>query len=432
MYIKVSDSVLHTTVTYRSIKNVSYVPETDLIGASVPINEFSVDVMTEGEIRRGEACELFDDFNVLWAHYTIVYAEHVDPQTVHVLARSDVAMLDNVKLPATMYDTTAQVVVAEIFGTIPYDLYSSYIGVAIKGYCPEQTARERLAWVCLVLGAYVKSYFVTTTQIVPLDITNALIPLECTYWRPAITYLDYVISFSVTAYGYTVGTPQTTDEWVEADGTTYIVEKTTMTLSPDSVPDGVIGTTMETKDVQLINADNHSAVLSRLATYYFKRTEVDAEIVSIQSLGVVRPGDLVTVYTDEDQMMSGYVQRAEYQFGNMAKARLHIVGAEPREGAMLTVDYVYDNRLLGRKTYVLPVGYSYSIDNPYIDKTENDVRRVYRPTTEAVEGVIDAEGNTETVQYAVALELQNKVLSVISVDSVEVETEDNKSVGVIA
>ena len=90
---------------------------------------------------------------------------------------------------------------------------------------------------------------------------------------------------------------------MQVGDTTYIVEKTTMTLAPDNVPTGAVGTTMETKDVQLVNGDNHAGVLSRLATYYFNRTEVDAEIIN--NNGTVQPGDYVTVYTGEHEMMSG-------------------------------------------------------------------------------------------------------------------------------
>lgn len=429
MYLKISYWGQQLEAVYREIRNLSFNPETDLVGASVPINELSVDVLTVGVIERGEVCKLYDDLDILWAQYTIVYAEHVDPQTVHVQARSDVAMLDNRTLPATMYDTTADVVVAGIFGNVPYALHPSFEDVPISGFCPEQTARERLAWVCLVIGAYVKAYFVTTTQILPLDYTNALVPFERTFFRPAINHLDYVLSFSVTAYSYTEGTPETTDKWVEADGTTYIVETSTMELAPESVPEGTIGTTMKTDQVQLINVDNRADVLSRLATYFFKRTEVDAEIINN---GAVLPGDLVTVYTDEDEMMSGYVQRVEFQFGNQVRARLHIVGADYVDGAKLTVNYLYDGTRIGQATYTLPVGYSYTVPNPYIDRTKGKVRRIYRPITEAVEGVLDPDGNTEDVEYAVALELQNKVLTVISVDGIEVVTEpDGQRLGAI-
>ena len=419
---------------YTKLKNLSFAPEVDVTATSVPINELSVDIITTDSIELGMLLELYDDLDTLFARYTIVYAEHSDPKTVKVRARSDVAMLDAVTLPATLYETTAPGVLTDIFGSVSasYSLDSSFQSVAVEGFCPEQTARERLAWLCLVLGAYVKSCFNTTIEILPLDSTNTLIPLEKTFMRPKVNYLDYVISLSANAYSFTQGTPGTTDQWVEDDGgVTYIVHKTGAATLPDpgSVPEGAIGTSVKVADVMLINSDNIDDVLSRLSGFYFTRVEVDVDCINN---GDYVPGQQVTVYADRETLMAGVIQRATFCFGKQARSTLHIIGAALRPSAELIVRYMYEDEQIGEASYRFPVGFWYSLPNPYLDLTHKRVRRIYRPLTEAATGTMTAGTNTVEVDYAVALELENGILTVISVDEVELEVDGGEYVGVIA
>lgn len=428
MYIQIG---IHT---YRTLRNISFVPEVDITGTSVPINELSVDIITADEIELGMQLELYDDVNTLFARYTIVYAERTAPRTVTVRARSDVAMLDAVTLPATMYDTTAPGVLVDVFGSVStsYSLHSSFQSVAVKGFCPEQTARERLAWLCLVLGAYVKSCFNSTIEILPLDESDTLIPLGRTFWRPSITYNDYVISFSVIGYSFTQGTPQTTDQWVEDDGgVTYIVRKTgaALTPDPDTVPEGAIGTAMQVGDVMLVNQNNISAVLARLSSYYFTRQEVDLDVINN---GEYVPGQRVTVQIDDATLMTGYIQSAAFRFGTQARSTLHVVVADIRPSRQLIVKYMYNRKKLGEETFLLPVGYSYSLENPYFDVTLFKNRRIYRPLTANVEGTIIDGENTATVYYDIALELEYGTLTITSVDDIELDVDGQDYVGVIS
>lgn len=420
--------------TYTEIKNLTFAPEVDIAGTSVPINEFTVDIITDDDIPLGIAALLYDDLDNLWAQYTVVYAERVDRQTVRVRARSDVAVLDTVTLPATMYETTAAGVMGDIFGSVSasYSLHSSFSSAAVKGFCPQQTARERLAWLCLVLGAYVKSCFNTTIQILPVPGSGPLIPLNRTYWRPSVTYLDYVTSFAVTAYAFEEAEPETTDEWVETDGgVVYVVTRSGAATmpAPGTVPEGAIGRAMQVEDVMLVNADNLSTVLTHLSTYYFNRLEVDADVIDNAEFV---PGQKVTVYADENTLVTGYIQRAEFAFGLQARARLHIVGVESVPSATLVIQYVYDGDVLDSATYTLPVGYGYSFDNPYLDITKKKVRRVYRPLTAAATGTVQSGTNTVTVEYAVALELEDGILTIISVDDIELDVDGEDYVGVIS
>lgn len=420
--------------TYTRLKNLSYAPEVDVSGASVPINEMSVDIITDDAIDRGMDLFLYDDMDALFCRYTIVYAEQSAPGVMTVRAQSDVAKLDRVTLLATVYDTDTEGVLSDIFGSVAayYTLDASLSGKTVKGYCPEQSARDRLAWLCLVLGAYVKHCFNEAIEILPVKQAQTLIPYEATYFRPTTVYRDFVTSYTVTAYQFREGEPQTTEEWVkDSGGVTYIVTRTEATAMPPqgAVPAGAVGVAMRTDDVMLVRPGNLSAVLSRLSTYYFNRLEVDLDCINN---GEFTPGMRVIGYTGEDSLITGYIQRADFSFGKQARSTLHIVGVAATQSAKLTVTYKYNNTKLGKATYTLPVGYQYSIPNPYLDKTRKKVRRVYRPLTAAAEGTMAQGANAVTVQYDVALELKNGILSVISVDDVEIEVDGENYVGVIS
>ena len=54
-----------TTTDYYNHRNLNYAPEVDLLSESLPVNEFTVDIITEDTVEIGEMCELYDDLNNL-------------------------------------------------------------------------------------------------------------------------------------------------------------------------------------------------------------------------------------------------------------------------------------------------------------------------------------------------------------------------------
>ena len=137
---------------------------------------------------------------------------------------------------------------------------------------------------------------------------------------------------------------------------------------------------------------------------------------------------VVAVHKSKLQAVGGAIRTA---LGVQARARLHLMAAENRPAAELVVTYVCNNAVLGQQRYTLPVGYSYSIDNPYLDITRDGHRYIYRPTTAQITGTMASGGRTVTVDYAVALDLYKGVLHVISVDGIEEVTESGETIGVI-
>lgn len=178
-------------VIYTRLKSVSFPPSADLMGQSVPIDEFTADIITKDDIGIGRTAELWDDRDKLWAAYWIVYAERIDEQTLRIRAQSMLVLLDRDTLPPTMYNAEPVAdVLVECFantgaavGVYEYELDSAFASATITGFCPEQTARTRLLWVCFAIGAYVRSSFSGKILIMPIDNTETLIPIDKTY-RP--------------------------------------------------------------------------------------------------------------------------------------------------------------------------------------------------------------------------------------------------------
>lgn len=419
--------------TYRRIKNISFSPETDITGVKLPINQMAVDIITrENIVSPGKMVKLYDENDNLWCNYWITFAERVDVETFRVEAASRLIKLDRRVLSAKMYsDVDVLLVVSDIFGTSAIDTYlidGSFASKKISGFCPEQTARDRLQWVCFVIGAYVKDFFTDRINILPISQTSKNIPAEKTFWKPSTTYGDYVTAVKAIAYSYTEGTPQTTDKWVQVGDTTYIQTQQEFTLSNPGVPETAEENVVTVDGLTIINTSNVDDILTHLATYYFKRIQVDSDVINNAEYF---PGDRVQAYTSLETLIDGYIESASFSFGVQSRSSLKIMQMDTIDGVKLIVKYMYDGKQLAKRTYYFPAGYEYEIENPFLDKTQNKRRRVYRPLNESISGTMPAQTETVSQEYEIALEMHKKVLKIYSVDSVEMKKIGDYNVVVI-
>ena len=426
---------------YDGVRVQSFAPQVDLTNDALPANEFVVDIITDDEIPAGQYAELRDDMDGLWAKYWIISAERQSADCVRVTARADIWLLDGVTLPAVMYsavdveDVLPAVMVrragAGLVTPIDYSLAASLEGTKITGYCPQQSARERLQWLCTVVGAYVKTAFNTEIEILPIDTGAALIPVERTFMEPAptVTMDALVTEIRVTAFTFTEGTPGATDEYIEVGGTYYIVGRQVISLENNEATSMDPDNPVVIDGLYLINSANASAILSWLAARYFVRAVVDADIIDNAEHV---PGDLVTIHTDAQTMYGGHIEAATFAFGVQARASLHVVGATNIPGAALTITYRWDGNDLDVEDYFLPVGYAYSVQTRYIDATINGHRYIFRPTVTEVTGTMTSGGRAVTVTCVVALDLYNGTLHVVNVDGITTQTVGSDVVGVIA
>lgn len=409
---------------YTEIKGLTFSPEVDLTGNTLPINEFTVDIKTDDSIASWQYAELYDDRDNLWANYWIMKSEKVEKGIVRIVAQSLIAILDKQMMDLDTYNQASfGTLIAGVFAYAPqasYTIDSSFASTKIDGYVPEQSARERLLWLCFAAGAYVKSFFSEKIEILPISITPTLIPLEKTYWKPDVSYSDYVTRIVVKAYSWVQGTPTATDDWI-TDGTHqnyYIQTATEYALTNTYAPQGAPKNEVRIDNLTLITPDNASQILTRLANYYFNRATVDMSVIDNAEY---LPGQKIYGYLGEDEMFQGFIQSEGFSFGLQAKADLHIIGFGAGTGilidsALLLIKGTWNDLIVCSRIYTFPVGYGYEVENAYVDMTLEGKRYILRPTTAKTSGTMTA-GTTEVeVEYETALELASGVLYVVSVD----------------
>jgi len=419
---------------YHNVCNLNFAPQTDLTGNSLPINQYTIDIITEDDIPTETVGHtLYDDRDFLWADWPITKVQRIAPNCVRVTASSWIAKLDRWQMEAVMYeDEPATNAIAACFGTgsRDYSINSAIAAKTVSGFAPAQTARERLTWLCFVLGAFVVDTFRDDARITGIDSTTTLIPLERTYWRPTVDADKWVTGLKITSYSFREGTQE---EWETDDNsymfpTPWIATPQTVTLANSYAPEDAPANVVEIDSIYLINPSNVSEIAARLAQYWFNPTTVQADVVNNR---LYRPGDLVQVYTGLDTMVSGYIQQESFAFGKQSMSTIKLIGALDIPTAKLTVNYRYNGKRIQKEEYMLPVGLTFTIDTLYIDQTKNGRRRIYRPTTDTVTGTMVAGGATETVTCEIALEYKDEELYVYSVDSATKRESGGKYTGVI-
>lgn len=408
---------------YTRIKQLSFAPQTDIVGSQLPINQFSADIMTSNDISTGGLAYLYDDRDNLWAKYWLVTVERKDKQTLHVEAVSFIELLERTAMTAHYYSSELfSDIVASIFYNITtrisgnnYYIDSSIASKRITGFAPNQTARELLLWICFVAGAYVKTAFTDKIEILPIPLVDQLIPMDKTFWKPTVAYSDYVTAVKAIAYSYTLGTPQTTDKWVQDGNDYYIQTEQEFTLSNPEAPATAQENVVEIKGLTLINTGNVSDILTRISTYYFKRMEVSADVINNADY---EPGDKVILCTDDETLVSGYICEASFSFGLQARSKIKLAQTDSVDGSSLVIIALYNDQEIGRQSYNLPIGYAYDIQNPYIDLMRSNVRVIYRPLNTSASGTVVEGGTVDTEDYDMALRLESGHLFIYSVDEI--------------
>lgn len=416
---------------YRKISNLKFDPETDIIGSSLPVNEFSADIYTDDDIPVGVNAYLEDDDGNLWAKYWIIRSERRNGRIVSLVAQSIILLLDRFTMPAKMYTnvgiTTA---ISEVFATISavyptvnlYTIDSDLLSVTYTGYAPEQTARERLLWLVFVAGAYVKTYFTATVDIKAVNDLLDQIPMAKTFWKPSISFSDYVTKVSAKAYTYTYTQepPQATDTWVEINGAYYLQEEQSVVLSNPAVPVTATENVISFDDITLINLSNVDEILTKVSTYFFQRMEVDADVINN---GEYIVGRRYLVNTDENNIVAGYVRSASFSFGKQARSRLKLIQTETIDGVTLTIEYMYGRTKIGSRSYFMPKNYNYSIENPYVDYSMDAHRYIFYPINDNAEGTILEEDMTDTEEYEVAIDFDGEICAIYDADDLDLNGE---------
>lgn len=421
------------------ITNLSFSPQVDLTGNSLPVNEYTCDVILPAPIPGTlSSATLYDDMDQRWCSFPITGANQITNKCLRLTCSSWLKRLDDRQLAEIVYvNESAANAIDACFGAAyanDYTIATAIASKTVSGYAPAQTGRERLTWLCFVLGAYVEDIYREDALITEVDDTATLIPIDKTYGgsqRPTVDNGEWVTGLKITTYTFRQGTQE---EWEDDDNsymfpTPWIATPQTIEMSNPNAPEDARANVVEMDSIYLINPNNVSDITARLAKYWFNQLTVQASVINNRSY---KPGDLVQVYTAQDSIALGYIQQAAFSFGKQAMSKLSLIGAEAVEGARLTINYKYNGNLLSRIRYYLPVGVAFSISNPYLDRTENEHRTIYRPMTANAEGTMVDGGLTVNVNYEIALDLFEGILHIISVDEVTEQSSGGKTIGVIA
>jgi len=431
MFINVNGvpGIIGSGTDYYTIENFSLAVETDVASASVPISTASVDIVTTDEIKPGGFATFADEVGTSYFKGRITKAVRIAPGKVRLELKSFLAELDQLRHAAVLYEDEEVVYTLELLLPEGYTVDSSFTGARFSGFAPEQSKRERLAWLLFAVGGYVCDWGPNQGTVLPIDETPLLVPLGDTYKRPEVTHKDYVTAVRATAFSFTEGTPAQGDETVTDGETTYIVHRTVHTLTNSRPPAGTPDNIIDASGVMFINADNVDDVLSRMAKYYFPPPELSAGILNNGSFW---PGQKLQIYADKYNLVSGYADRMDFRAGKQAMSTVRLTACAEAESAPLVLRYLYQGAELARRTYQLPVGYHYEIQNIYPDITTGKLRTIYYPENESAEGTVAQGGTTdnENVDKALVLNSSTGVLQILSVDewSVEEKTVDGETV----
>lgn len=409
---------------YTKLKNLKFDPQADITGTEVIVNRFECEIITDNNISEADTAYLYDDLNNLWAKYWITKSER-HGEAVKIIAQSALLLLNRITMPARFYSNTSlSSALSDIFAQISaiygtsYTIDASLSSKTITGYAPEQSARDRFQWICFVVGAYVKTFFSDTVDLLAVDDTPSLIPLEKTFYKPKLVYGDVVTAIKVTAYSYTQGTPQTTDKWVEVNGTYYIETTQDFTLANPDVPATATDNIIEIKDVKLVNTVNVSEILTRLSTYYFQSLEVEADIINN---GEFLPGKRFYLYSDVKSMVVGYLKSATFSFGLQARSSLKFAQSQTINGKELAIEYYYNDKTLYTSRFWLPVGYIYTIETKYVDYYEDGHRYIFYPLTDEITGTMPDADTVVRVECDIAIDFYEAICALYNVDDIDGE-----------
>lgn len=395
MYIIINET------KYTELKSLSFAPEIDVSGGSVPVSEFQADIVTSDAIPYGELAYLYDDLDDLWAMYRIVYAERVELESVRVRAQSRVAMLERMMLPEVMYEqaTGVEDILRETFTTMyggyyynigEYTVDPAFDNVTLTGYFPEQKARERLQWVLYAIGGYVKDFFGEVLEIRAIPSAGeTLVPEGRTFYKPKLTFRDYVtgVKAVTTEYTPTPEKPEDRDQkYIEVgEGNYYLVTNQEIQINNPDVPENAPPNVAELKENGIVGPGNVSGLLRRMGDYLYRRMEVDLDCVNN---GTYMPGQYLAAYVDPERIVAGVATRCDFKFGVQARASVKLTSAVELPCAKLTMKYISGGTQLGKRALYLPIGHGYDLQALWIERTEDGERTIFRPLSPRITGTM--------------------------------------------
>ena len=385
--------------THRDIRNLKYAPTVDITGSSIPINEFTVEIKTNNspDWFVGLYAYLYTDEGVYVCGYRISSARRVDDFFVEIVAQSRISDFDKIILPAVFYDNRPLNNVFRDCGL--YSFTSS--AESVTGYCPQQSARERLQWLCTIYGYWIEDFYSGLRAIRYGDRLFSY-SADSVYYLPHLERQRAYVKVSATVYRYEERTPTESDKWVYVNGH-YYVETAETIESGSADPEA---RTINFDGITLINSSNISGLLSRTIGYYSNPSVLTADVKAKESERLIEPGDEANVYYRENQRYRGTVESVSFSTGGDAlKASLSLIQptSVPVYQTIISLQTKRHGRVVAidTMTFYLPSG-NFSINLEDRAVTEKGITYYYEPDNRVFAARIVAGTNRFVVQYHLA------------------------------
>lgn len=387
------------TFTPTDIKSVNIRLASGLISRKLEANTLTAVVETDDDsiryFARNTPMRYFHKDRQRFIAY-VQTVDRVGPRAYQIYGTSAIGLLiERLHVGGIYTGQTAEAVIREIAGPIPFVIKNTLRGVKLYGWLPyakppERSARDNLVQVLFAIGAALKTDLDGVLHIDPLwDGISGVIGWEKIYQGASIKRDGTVSAVSVTEHNYIAGTEE--KKLFEGDavagdiitfsepmhslaatgfsilerganyaklsagtgtltGKAYIhnTRQITRTVNPGA-PENV-----ETvNDATLISFFNSNAAADRLTDYYRQQERINCDVV----LGDQSPGDVLDMYHPYDKTNGpACVESLDITASGILKARVSaLVGYRPRQ--VTDVEY-FDRREMftSSTTFTVPEG----------------------------------------------------------------------------
>ena len=329
------DSATGTVYDSSVIESLSVTQNADIMADIVPIDTAICRIRSETPLV-AEYMDVDDNTGITGrplspliapiGHYVVKQINNLGNNLYEIQGYSLVYRLDTPKVPAKYYNgVSLSVALKDVeknangsFG-VTYNVDTALSGKTITGYCPEQTARERLQQFCWAVGGYVSCACSALINILAIPSTvQGTVPKSKIYAFPAVANEDEVARVNLTVHTYTAGTSGD-DIVIDADGNKYVHTTSTLTMANTALT-GVSNREISIDKATLVNSSNAQATLLRMASVYFNS---GTWYGTTTPQGYI-PGQMVQAEDRDGQIRKGYISALTYSFGKGAATTMEL------------------------------------------------------------------------------------------------------------
>ena len=332
--------------TYTKLKSLSFAPEAALIGNQIPINTITAEIITDDEVGAdtiGADFKLTDDMDTQFADgYYVTAAKRIDAETLRITAKSSIVDFDNVTAPfivhlepsgsrCTFRQAFEELLVCLPYGTPTYYIDSLVANREVYGVFREESARDRLARLCMASHAYVSTFEQTGIRIYVSPYHHfddspswppTHIPKDVTFYKPRLDANQPVKSVIFKTNSYV---NYETDDYIESpDGVKYYYLPNTDERENEDIDPEYTHWSNSVTVESTINIPGDTK--GDITTHYFNADTAEVDIINN---GEYWPGEKVSFYADDGNRYMGIVSSANFSFGMQARSKLRIESVVP-------------------------------------------------------------------------------------------------------